>query len=485
MTMLVEARDLFEQARYAEAAEACRSVLASEPESAAAMYLLGQALMQQGFPAQAAALLAAIADPTPAMSVDLVRALRAAGLVAEAAAVLRGALIRGPADAGLRHAAVHSAVERGNDALRAHDLATAEAAYREALALSPDCAPALGNLATAQSAQGQVAQALDTYRVALDLAPDDANLGYAYALTLLLSGAFRDGWRWQECRRRVGPMRWNYERRPEIPQWRDGLSLAGQRVLVMSEQGFGDVIQFVRFIPCLVEQGAEAVLEVKAPLAGLFERMPGLSATILWDDPSPPCDIACPVLSLPLALGLGPDDLAIRTPLIRPDDAARHRWAAWLGEGGGRRRVGLVCSGDPLHPHDAVRSIPLRALAPLLTLPDCEFVLLQNEIRPADDIVRAGVGSLRAPAAALNCFAETAAMIAELDLVVAIDTAVAHLAATMGCPTWIMLRHVPDHRWLLGRDDSPWYPSVRLYRQPRHGDWDTVIDRVRHDLAKT
>ncbi len=522
MTPLAHARHLLDQGSSAQAAAACRVILADDVVNAQALWVLGLALLGQGRPAEAVAMLAGIPDLDAAMLADLGAALMVAGLLAEAEVRLRDALDRdpacqtgvlrlatllrdtgradqarvlvdaalaaAPADAGLREALAAEEMARGNLALTAHDPAAAEACYRAALDLAPGLVPALGNLATAQVAQGRLADGLAGYRAALDRDPTNANIGCGYALALLLAGDLAEGWRWHECRRQVDAMRGNYDRRHEVAHWHPGGSLAGRRVLVMAEQGLGDVVQYARFVGRLAERAASVVLEVLPPLAGLFDGMAGVDATILPADPTPDCDIACPLLSLPLALGLSGADIAAPVPYVLPRPGQRARWADWLARGAGRRRIGLVCSGDARHPNDALRSIPLARLAPLLAVPDCQFVLVQNEIRPDDRMVRDRmvhdrIETLRFPGAALTGFVETAGLVSHLDLLITVDTAVAHLTGAMGIPVWLMLAHVPDHRWLLGRDDSPWYPSARLYRQPARGDWDAVTERIRHDLA--
>lgn len=453
---------------------ACRAILARDILDQAALAVLGQAFLARGRRTEAIAMLAALDSPDAETADILAAALREAGLGQEAEARATDATHAPPtpeAEALLR---------RGNDHLLAGRLDDAGAAYREALARSPDYPAALGNLGNVLTAQGDPAAAHAQYQAALRLDPNNADIGFAYSLSLLLAGDFAAGWRWHECRRRVAGLRWNYDRHTTLAQWRDGMDLTGRRVLVMAEQGRGDMIQFTRFIPALSRVAGSVVLELPRDLHPVFETIPGLTRLIDRDAPAPDCDIACPLLSLPRALGLA--DAAFPPPVAAAREDHLAQWGAWIGPPDGRKRIGLVVSGDARHPHDALRSVPLAALRPILSLPH-RFVLVQTEMRDADRDTRDTLEGLRFPGAALTDFGDTAGLLAHLDLVISVDTAAAHLAGSLGVPTWLLLAHAPDHRWLLGRDDSPWYPSMRLFRQSAPGDWGGVIGRVRAELG--
>lgn len=516
MTTLRSAEALLLAGRPAEAAAACRTLLARDITDPGALRVLGEALIAQGWRAQGIAMLEAVPDPDVAVLVTLSNALREAGLAVDAEARARAALTQRPehppahtdltraraaqraatlgagslAASGLAPRPAGASAAPSRDAARAHlmtgnthlaagRLDDAALAYRDALAAYPDFAGALGNLGNVLTAQGRPRQALDSYRAALALEPDNADIGFAYSLALLLDGDFADGWRWHECRRRVAGLRWNYDRHPDLAQWRDGMDLTGRRILVLAEQGFGDMIQFVRLVPGLAERAARVVLELPQPLHRVFPGLPGVARLIDRDGPAPDCDIACPLLSLPRVLGLTPD--TIPPPVATVRDDLRAHWGAWLGGADGTRRIGLVVSGESRHPHDARRSIPLARMAPILATPH-RFVLVQTELRDADRETRDGLDGLRFPGAALTDFADTAALMANLDLIISVDSAAAHLAGSLGLPVWLLLAHAPDHRWMLDRTDSPWYPSMRLYRQDSPGGWDAVVTRIRNDL---
>jgi tetratricopeptide (TPR) repeat protein len=512
MTTLDTARALFADARYAEAAETCRFLLIRRPDAPGVLGLLGQSLIAGGRTVEGIAMIAAEPRPHAAMLVTLSDALLRVGLASAAEARARDARALSPDDADAKaalarareaqgksedeYAAAGSAdppsprdlaaaqdrLTEGNAHLAAERLDAAADSYRAALAAVPHFAAALGNLGTVLTAQGRLDAALAAYREALALEPDNADTGFAYSLALLLAGDLAEGRRWYECRRRVGVLRWNYDRYGALPQWRDGVDLTGRRVLLLAEQGRGDMIQYARFAPLLARHASRVVLELPNPLHGLFEGMPGIARLIDRDAPAPDCDITCPLLSLPRALGLAPETLP--PPYIADRADLRAQWDAWLGDPDGGRRIGLVIAGDPRHPHDARRSIPLDLFRPILDLPD-QFVLVQTELRDADRAERETMdGRLRFPGAALTDFADTAALLANLDLLITVDTAVAHLAGCLGRPVWLLLAHAPDHRWMLDRPDSPWYPSMRLFRQPAPGDWRSVMAAVQAALQR-
>jgi tetratricopeptide (TPR) repeat protein len=490
-----------------------RAALDRDPFDPAALRGLGLAVLHRRRPAQAAALLSAAAaiDPCAGTLCDLGAALAAAGRPDEAERHLRRALSAEPGHPGasialaellrasgrtgdaialLRAARGDDAtaaalaialIEQGNAAYLNDEMAAAEASYHEAVRLAPALPAAHLSRGNALTALRRLPEAEAAYRTALGLDPGCDDAAFALSLSLQLAGRYGESLGPYERRRQVAALRPNYGRRPGLAQWRPGGTLAGRRVLVTAEQGFGDMIQHARFVPALAAIAAEVVLELPWPLAPAFQDLPGAARIIALDDPDPACDVACPLLSLPLALGT---DSPPAPPYVAPRPERAFRWAAWLARSGPGRRVGLACSGGPGHPDDKRRSFPLALFGPLLDVPGATFVLVQNEIRDTDRDTFDRAENLRCPEAALTDFADTAALLAELDLVVSVDTSVAHLAGAMALPAWTLLPYYPDCRWMLGRDDSPWYPTMRLYRQERPGDWDTVIRRVRDDLIR-
>jgi Tfp pilus assembly protein PilF len=480
--------------------------LKRDPFDTGALAGLGIALLEQGRPAQAAAILSALADTDPDVLTDLGEALLRAGLKDEAEARLRESLAAEPDHvrtllllvvllrdgnrpgeaellarqaygldpAGAADALAGVLVDRGNIACRASDPVTAEALYRQAAAILPDHAAILVNLGNVLAQQLRLPEAEATYRAALAADPGNDGAWFALALAQLLQGDTDQGFRLYEHRRGVADMAPNYARRPEIPVWQPGDDLTGKRVLVAAEQGAGDIIQCVRYVPALARLVAQVTLEVPWPMAGLFDA---LGVPVVTLESKTDAEVQIPLMSLPLLLGDGS-----APPYLRPIQDRVWRWNAWLDRSPPGRRIGLVCSGDPRHPRDIERSFPLATFAPLFDLPDTAFVVVQTDLRDADWDTLDDADDLRFPGAALTDWADTAAALSGLDLLITIDTAAAHLAGALGLPVWTLLPYCPDWRWGLGRDDCPWYPSMRLYRQTERGAWDEVIRRVRMDL---
>lgn len=255
--------------------------------------------------------------------------------------------------------------------------------------------------------------------------------------------------------------------------------MANKTMLVCLEQGLGDFIQFVRYIPMIEAMGANVILEVHAALVPLIRTLNGSFKIITKGEALPDSDCYCPIMSLPLAFRTTLETIPNEVPYLSTIPQKQIEWQRRLGSKV-RTRVGLAWSGTSDHKNDYNRSISLRHLSPLLDL-DIEFHSLQKEIRADDEAILMN-SPIHAHQEELLDFADTAALISELDLVISVDTSVAHLAGALGKPVWILLPYVPDFRWLLERSDSPWYPTARLFRQDRLGDWANVIDKVLAEL---
>jgi len=366
---------------------------------------------------------------------------------------------------------------RGNALLGLNLVAEALADYDRALALKPDFADALVNRGNALHYLGRGREAIASFDAAIALSPQLAEAHWNKALTLLALGDFARGfaeyeWRW----RRDSELK---SRSFAQPQWQ-GEDIAGKTVLLHAEQGFGDTIQMIRYLPLVAARGARVVLEIPDDLRPLIGGT-GVAATVRRGDALPPFDLHCPLMSLPLAFGTTLDTIPASVPYL---SAPAERIAAWRARLADLTppRVGLVWSGKPTHKNDHNRSIALTQLAPLLQTAGVTFVSLQTEYRDADRTALATAPLVRLDDA-LADFADTAAAIAALDLVIAVDTAVAHLAGAMGIPLWLLLPAIGDWRWLEGRTNSPWYPSARLFRQPQIGDWPGALANVARELA--
>jgi tetratricopeptide (TPR) repeat protein len=471
---------LLGQNRGNEAVEAGRAAIALRRTSPEAWNNLGAALLHVGQAEEAEPILrsALVLRPDyPEARTNLADALVRLGRQEDADRLLNEILTRWP-----HHAEAHVTLALLRlDQGRAGE---AEAACRAALALRPRQAEAFCNLCNALRLQNRPDEAIAAARAALALRSNTPvpQFHAALALALLQAGAWTEGWREFEWRRRLPPSVPAASRQPDWP----GDDLNGRTLLLTAELGLGDQIQFARFAAQAGGRktgGGRIVLETYAPLVRLFSTLPGVDAVVAMGEPPPHHDVQCPLLSLPHVLGFSQAALAGDIPYLNADPVLRQDWAARLS-GLGRPRVGLVWAGDPrphepaAHAIDQRRSLPLARLEPLLRRPGIAFISVQagqaarqTETIPAD--LRP-----RDPMDAVADFADTAALIANLDLVISVDTAVAHLAGAMGKPVWLLSRHDACWRWLTAREDSPWYPTLRLFRQETPGDWDGVVARL-------
>jgi predicted negative regulator of RcsB-dependent stress response len=362
--------------------------------------------------------------------------------------------------------------------LKAGKPAGALASFERALALNPRHAEAHHNLGNTLADLGRDADALASYRQAVALDPAHVQAAFAEAMLTLLAGELRVGFEQYESR-------WRLETLPPrgfaAPLW-NGEDLAGRTILLHAEQGYGDTIQCLRYVPQVAARGGRIVLEVPTELLGLARRLPEIDELVARGDALPEFELQCPLFSLPRAFGTTLDSIPAPVPYLGAAPEAVARWRERLGTAPGLK-VGIAWAGSPMHRSDAQRSIAIEQWLPLLRLEGVRWFSLQAGARAAD-LARLPEGLVTDLALELRDFAETAAAIRNLDLVIAVDTAVAHLAGALGSPAFVLLRERPDWRWLLGRDDSPWYPTLRLFRQRRAGDWEDVLRRVRGVLKR-
>ncbi len=353
-------------------------------------------------------------------------------------------------------------------------LEEAVACHERALAVEPMNPEVYSNLGSVFDLQGRMADSLAAYDRALALKPDFAVALFNRSLLRLRRGDFAAGLPDYEHR-------WHLNKRRNFrePQWY-GEPLRGARILLYPEQGLGDTVQFLRYVPMVQAAGGQVILEVQPQMRRLAAQMPDVAEIICVGEPLPSFDWHCPLMSLPLAFGTTLDTIPSKVPYLTvPQEAdipRRH-----LGEDDGLR-VGIAWAGSPAHLRDRFRSIPLEFLKPLLELEGARFFSLQlgpaaKQLSDAD--APHGVVDL---APGIGDMAETEILIASLDLVIAVDTAVAHLAGALGKPVWVMLPRVPDWRWFLDREDSPWYPTMHLFRQSTLGGWASVVEAIRSAL---
>ena len=361
---------------------------------------------------------------------------------------------------------------------RKGDLISAAEAYRDAIKLDPKLPAAYVDLGFVLYGLGELAEAADCFARLRALQPDSAEATVNLGLIHLLQGNLPAGWAEYESRWKVGV---GDDRKFLQRRWK-GEVLGGERILLYAEQGLGDTMQFVRYVPLVAARGGEVVLEVQPALHDLLARTDGASRVIRRGEALPEFSWQCPLMSLPLALGTELETIPARVPYIVPDAARVETWRRRLP--GNTRRIVLAWAGNPSHPRDRLRSIALEQLVPLWNVTGTSFYSLQfgsgaeQMKRLPPDVQLVDLGD------ELRDFANVAAIVANLDLVISIDSAVAHLAGALGKPVWILLNKGCDWRWFLERGDSPWYPTARLFRQTTSGEWQEVVKRIEIELRQ-
>ncbi len=468
---------LAEAGKLDEAIAAYETTLRLKPDSVEACVNLSQAFSAQRRFAEAAAAAERAVQLRPRFAealANLGSALIGLGRSAEAEPVLREAVRLKPALAEAHNNLGIALADLGQTAAAMEE-------YRAVLTLRPGDADAHHNLGIALIKQGQPQQAIVELERALVSRPQFAEAHHNRSAALLLLGQFEQGfaeYEWRFGSRDFPPLRLRW------PLWR-GEELAGRTIVLCAEQGLGDTIQFVRYAPLLQRLGARVVVACSAVLHPLLERTPGVDA---WIAPKQPCqaDYALPMLSAPHRLATRLETIPADTPYVFADPQRVAAWQTRLSGLGGFR-VGIVWQGNAKCPGDAQRSIALRHFAPLAELPGVQLVSLQKGpgAEQLEEFKHWPVLSFGDQLdAAGGAFMDTAAIMQSLDLVISSDTAAAHLAGALRVPVWAVLQAVPDWRWMLDRDDSPWYPEMRLFRQPSPGDWSRVFQQVAEQLGR-
>jgi tetratricopeptide (TPR) repeat protein len=490
-----------------------RQATAAGPGFAPAHHNLGVALLQRGRPEEAAASLRRALDLRPDYAeahFNLAHALTALDRRDEALAALREAVRCKPDHAealcnlglaltetgrlGEAVILLWQAVRLRPKCVEGHSnlgLALADlgrfdeatACYERALDLDPRRASTHANLGNAYKEQGRTDEALACYDLALCFDPQSVSTHWNRSLAWLQAGDFARGWPEYEWRwRRPGAQpRLSTDR----PPW-DGSPLEGRTILLWCEQGLGDALQFARYAPLVQRRGGRVVLHCPGILRALFGTLPGIDHLAAEGEPLPPFDVHAPLLSLPGLLGTTLATVPADVPYLAADPALIETWGQRLAAVPGFR-VGIAWQGNPHHKWDHFRSVPLGAFAPLARVEGISLVSHQKG--PGSEQLVAVKGRLPVvdfgdKLGASGPFPDTAALMRGLDLVVTVDTATAHLAGALGVPVWVVLSTIVDWRWLLGRDDSPWYPGMRLFRQRRLGDWGDVFARVAIEAAR-
>ena len=452
--------------QHAEAAALCRQLLPEGRPDARLYFLLGMILHRLGRDSEAIEPLHRAAGLTPldaAVFNGLGCVFHSLKDYSRAVENFQQAITLKPGQADLYYSL-------GNACFPLGEIEAAAAAFRRSVELNPQDAQSWNNLGKTLKELNRLDESLAAYEQALAIQPDYVLAHYGYALSLLASGNLPAGFREYE---------WRPQRMPrEFPQpkWR-GESLAGRTLFLHAEQGFGDAILAVRYLPQLRERGACVILECRPELKNLFTFSKCADAVIAYGETIPPFDCWTSLISVAGILGVTLETIPNRVPYLTAPPGKKLP--------GDNPKIGLVWAGNPGHNDDAQRSLRLSELMPVLHTPGKDFYSLQVSVPERDHPLLAAFPNLVNLSGCFNDFSDTASAIAELDLVIAVDTAVAHLAGALGKPVWLLLQHSPDWRWFLQcGEKTPWYPTMRLFRQTQRGQWTPVISHVAEELRK-
>lgn len=501
----------YQAGRCDTAAQLCLEILQSHPNHAIALHLLGAIAYQKGLHEQAIDLVreAIKNNPNvPQFHNTLGATLRASGKLQEAVAAYERAIALDP---GYGSAYMNI----GNIFLSQKQFSLAIDKYRQALSLDPTCIETYNCMAVALQYEGELDAALEACQQALSLKPDYAEAyntkasvlmkkgyqdeaieQYRYALKfkpdyieahcnlgmiLLLNGQFEEGW--TEYKWRLTSQNNTTLQRYNLPCW-DGSPFVGKKLIVHFEQGFGDNIQFIRYLPMVKSRGGTVICEMLKPLTPLLHEFPGIDQLIdapISNTTLSEIDFHVPLLELPRIFGTTLDTIPCNIPYLHADPIKADYWRQRLtGKG---FKIGIVWAGHSTHTEDRSRSCHLRDFLRLNKIPGVRLIGLQKgpSARQMEDLVTDG--PIMNLSDELYDFSDTAGVIENLDLIISVDTAVLHLAGAMGKPAWALLPFSPDWRWLLARQDSPWYPTIRLFRQRRYGDWESVFEQILEELS--
>lgn len=459
--------------RFDQAERLCRQALSADPDSSAALELMGVLAGRAGRTAEAIGHFRRAAQLKPdsaQIHYNLGKALRDQKELEPAAESFRRAVELQPDLAPAWN-------NLGNTYRDLGRLEEAVQSFEQSLRLRPSHAPTLHNLGLAFRDLMRLDDAMRCFDTALTFDPSHHECRMSRAMLLLLRGDFEHGWSEYEARNEIprAVARRDYPQ----PLW-DGLDPRGRTILLHAEQGFGDTIQFARYAPLLASRGARVIVECQPELKDLFKSLKGIDRVVAAGDDLPQFDFHRGLMSMPMVFGTTLQTIPAEVPYLSADRLRIAEWNRRMGNGGGR--VGLVWAGASGYMNDRIRSLALDQLAPLSRAANVTFVSLQKgpaarqAASPPQDMRLIDIGPH------LHDFSDTAAALENLDLVICVDTAVGHLAGALGKPVWLMIPFSPDWRWMIDRNDTPWYPTMRLYRQPVPADWDAVIQQVATEL---
>lgn len=466
------------QQRHREAVDTCRKALELAPNNHEVWNNLGIVLQKlNDFQGAVAAFEQSIRlKPDYADAyINMAPALQQLGRFDEAIAASERAIALDPTQINA-HTNLASVLQRLN---RIDDTI---AACERAIATNPTQPDTYTNLGRALLGLNRLDEAIAAFSQARKIDPSNASARKNESMARLRKGELRAGFelyesRWEEAEFIA------QKRELACTWWRGDQSLKGRSILLHAEQGLGDTIQFARYASILAEQGASVILEAPVPLFELMSDLPGPAQIFRRGEPIPATDFHCPLLSLPFAMRTDLDSVPAKIPYLRPRTPQIARWQAETAGLTGLK-VGIVWSGNPNHKNDHNRSLPFTLFQKIFACRGASFVVLQKDIRADEQPFLTACPNLHNWSADFGDFAQTAGLIQQLDLIVSVDTSIAHLAGAMGKPTWILLPFAPDWRWMGNSDRNPWYPCMKLFRQPQIGDWDTVLTQVSTELTK-
>lgn len=457
--------ELHNAGRATEAEALCRVLEKIRPGDSQLLFLLGMILHKKNHDTEAVRYLSLAAQQQPD-SARIFKGLGCAlqGLKDHVRAV--GAFERA---IELQPQSADSYYNLGKSCYQLERVERAHRLFERAVEIDPRDYNSWNNLGKCRKELNRLAESIEAYNRAVEIAPDYALARYGRALSLLAAGKLTEGfqefeWRW----RAISP------RQLAQPMW-DGTNAPDKTLFIHAEQGFGDAVQMVRFTALVRKRVGRIILECRPELARLFQYSDCADVVLPYGSMNQPFDYFIPMMSLPRALGITRDNIPGEMPYLRTPQRELNRGAAT-----DNLKVGIAWAGNPNHPQDAARSIPLQLLSPLLQVAGVTFYSLQHSVPSQDHALLVTLPNV----ACVSCqdFLDTGSIIQEMDVVITVDSAVAHLAGALGRPVWTLLQHSPDWRWFLDRNDSPWYPSMRLFRQPKRNDWTHPIERAAESL---
>jgi len=464
-----EAFDLHNAGRHAESEVACRKLLEQDPRDSQLLFLLGMVLQKTGRSGEALRIL----EPAAGLHPHSARIINALGYVHQSLKDPERAVKYYARAVELGMQTANTYYSMGNACHQLGEVERAAALFRQAVALDPQDKASWNNLGKCLSDLNRLEDSLAAYDQALAIDPSYSLARYGRALSLLAAGRLTEGFREYNQWRSHGIKPRNFPR----PIWQ-GEPIPGKTLFLHAEQGFGDAILYARLLRPARERAGKVILECRPELKTLFTHSGIAEVLIAFGEEIPTFDYFASQASLPGILGVAIDTIPNEVPYLRSP-----RQAMLSSDPAGKLKVGLAWAGNPTHHNDAARSIRLEELTRLRLVPGVTFYSLQKPIPERDEACFRSWPGLMDLSGNFNDFLATAAAVSEMDLVIAVDTAIAHLAGALGKPVWTLLPMAPDWRWLLDRQDTPWYPTMRLFRQTRRNLWSQVISRVADELA--